>query len=373
MARFIAALIATLMLLGTPAAYAAQPAHPAHPGAPFAHRGDRDHADATYALRGTLSNYVAPSATANGSITVTVFAPQGEDQPLTGTVLTGTALTFAVTSATRIVLHGASAITNGDRGTVLVRAPKGSSVTTLEATPALAVIDQAQGGADLGDHGGRKGHADATYVLRGTLSNYIAPSATANGSITVTLLPPPLWDLSLTGTALTGTTLTVAITTQTRVVLHGASAIANGDRGTVLVRAPKGSSVTTLEATPALAVIDQADASGDRGGHEQHVDKSYVIRGTLSNYIAPSATANGSITVTLAPPRFWGVPLTGTAVTGTSLTFSIATTTRIVLHGAASIANGDPGLVKVRAPRNSSLSVIEATPASAVIDRAGSR
>ena len=57
MAKFIAALIATLTLFGAPAAYASQAAHPTHPTHPSKHQGDHEHSMTTYTLRGTVVSY----------------------------------------------------------------------------------------------------------------------------------------------------------------------------------------------------------------------------------------------------------------------------------------------------------------------------
>ncbi len=373
MAKFIAALIATLTLFGAPAAYASQaahPTHPTHPTHPDKNQGDRKHSDVTYRLRGTLSNYLAATSSTNGSITVTLTSSHVEGMSSTGTSLTGTTLIVAVAPTTHIVLHKASGIANGDRGVVLVRAPKGSSVSALTSTPALAVIDQAQRGEDLGDHRGKNHeHSMATYVFRGALSNYTAAGPNSIGTITVTLLPRRLWDMNLTGTTLTGTALTFFVAPTTHIVLHKGSTITNGDLGVVLVRAPKGSDTSTLETSPALAVIDQARSGashGDHGKDQEHSNVTYSVQGTVSTF-----TPGSSITVTLPPPRFWGTPLTGTAVTATTLTFTIGASTRIVSRNGSGISTGDQVLVKVRAPKGSSLATIESTPATAIIDQAG--
>ncbi len=370
MAKFIAALIATLTLFGAPAAYASQAAHPTHPTHPSKHQGDQQH-PYTYVLRGTVVSYGSAIGSTNDTISITLTSSHVE-----GTSSTATAdslLIFSVTSSTHIVVPKGSSLATGDPVLVKVRATKGLSITTLGngSYAAQAVIDQAQRGEDLGDHRGKNHeHAMATYVFRGALSNYFPASASGSGTITVTLLPRRLWDMNLTGTAVTGTTLIFAVAPTTHIVLHKGSTITNGDLGVVLVRAPKGSDTSTLETSPALAVIDQARSGashGDHGKDQEHSNVTYSVQGTVSTFTAGSS----SITVTLPPPRFWGTPLTGTAVTATTLTFTIDASTRIVSRNGSGISTGDQVLVKVRAPKGSSLATIESIPATAIIDQAG--
>jgi hypothetical protein len=372
MAKFIAALIATLTLFGAPAAYASQAAHPTHPTHPSKHQGDHEHSMTTYTLRGTVVSYGSASGSTEDSISITLTSSHVEGTSSTGTSLTDTSLAFLVTPSTRIVLHKASSLAPGDPVLVKVRATKGLPIATLGDGfyPAQAVIDQGKRGADLGDHRGKNHeHSMATYVFRGALSNYFPASASGSGTITVTLLPRRLWDMNLTGTAVTGTTLMFHVAPTTHIVLHKGSTITNGDLGVVLVRAPKGSDTNALGGRTAQAVIDQARSGashGDHGKDQEHSNVTYTVQGTVSGFKAGS-----SITVTLPPPRFWGTPLTGTAVTATTLTFTIDASTRIVSRNGSGISTGDQVLVKVRAPKGSSLATIESIPATAIIDQAG--
>ncbi|MDA8287501.1 MAG: hypothetical protein M0014_03420, partial [Actinomycetota bacterium] len=292
MAKFIAALIATLTLFGAPAAYASQAAHPTHPTHPSKHQGDQQH-PYTYVLRGTVVSYGSAIGSTNDTISITLTSSHVE-----GTSSTATAdslLNFSVTSSTHIVVPKGSSLATGDPVLVKVRATKGLSITTLGngSYAAQAVIDQAQRGEDLGDHRGKNHeHAMATYVFRGALSNYFPASASGSGTITVTLLPRRLWDMNLTGTAVTGTTLIFAVAPTTHIVLHKGSTITNGDLGVVLVRAPKGSDTSTLETSPALAVIDQARSGashGDHGKDQEHSNVTYSVQGTVSGFTAGSS------------------------------------------------------------------------------------
>jgi hypothetical protein len=141
------ALILVLAALAVPSvALAAKPAHPSHPSHPAPM--------VTYVLQGTLSNYTAYDSVtpANGSITILVkHATKGGKWTK---ALKGQTLTFPVDANTKIRLgDNVTAIANGDRGTVRIRAAKkiapAALVATLEASPAKAIVDQ---GAPKGKH-----------------------------------------------------------------------------------------------------------------------------------------------------------------------------------------------------------------------------
>jgi hypothetical protein len=125
------ALFAALAALALPAAaLATKPPHPAKttttttPAVPTV----------SYVLHGTLSSYVAATASANGSVKIHVTAGnhQGALQ------LKGHDVTLALSSTTKIVLHAGKPIADGDRGTIKVRGPKNLAPTAV----AQQVIDQ---------------------------------------------------------------------------------------------------------------------------------------------------------------------------------------------------------------------------------------
>jgi hypothetical protein len=96
-----------------------------------------------YILAGTLSNYTAYDAgtSTNGSITIHVRHANYH-----GRALRNMDLTFAVDANTRVVLSdGVTAITNGDRGAVRLRAalriPRADLATTLQQSPARRIKD----------------------------------------------------------------------------------------------------------------------------------------------------------------------------------------------------------------------------------------
>ena len=119
------------------AALAAKPQHPT--------KGSKAAPKVTYVLKGTLSNYMAASATTSGSITIDVTHSNYH-----GRLLKGMSLTFATSAKTATTLNGNSTIANGAKGIVKFRSLKNMSNGALSAaltssTPMTAthVIDQA--------------------------------------------------------------------------------------------------------------------------------------------------------------------------------------------------------------------------------------
>jgi hypothetical protein len=126
----------------------------------------------------------------------------------------------------------------------------------------LAVVALAVPSVALADKGGGHGHQgksapNVLYILRGTLSGYAAASSGTDGSITIDVKAS-----NRHGRALRGQTLQLPLSDHTRIVMrHGTTAIADGDRGIVKVRAPKRVAAAdlpaTLQAAMARQVIDQ--------------------------------------------------------------------------------------------------------------------
>ena len=131
------ALILVLAALVIPsAALAAKPAHGPKPP-------KRPHM-VTYVLRGTLSAYTAYDSVtpANGSITIAIKHANRR-----GHALKGQSLTFAVDANTKLHFrHGVTAITDGDRGGIRLRAPRkiaaADLVATLQLSPARHINDR---------------------------------------------------------------------------------------------------------------------------------------------------------------------------------------------------------------------------------------
>ena len=136
------ALLLVLAALMVPSvAFAAKPSTPPpHPG-PKAPK-------VTYRFSGTLSDYTAYDSVtpANGMISILVnHANKGlNHRPVPG--LKGKTLTFPVDANTKIHLaDGVTAIANGDRGGITIRAAKNiaaaSLIATLQASPARQIHD----------------------------------------------------------------------------------------------------------------------------------------------------------------------------------------------------------------------------------------
>lgn len=96
----------------------------------------------------------------------------------------------------------------------------------------------------------------------------------------------------------------------------------------------------------------------------------YVLKGTLSNYMAYDATtpANGSITIVVKSARPHAK-----ALKGQTLTFAVDAMTKIRLHKHMAIANGDKGIIKVRAAKKIApadlATTLQASSAKQIIDQ----
>ena len=131
------ALILVIAALAIPSvALAAKPTHPSHPTPMTA-----------YVIQGTLSGYTAYDSTtpANGSISILVkHVTKGGKATK---ALKGQTLTFPVDANTNVKLaDNVTAITNGDKGLVKIRAakhiPAASLAATLQQSPAKQIVDQ---------------------------------------------------------------------------------------------------------------------------------------------------------------------------------------------------------------------------------------
>ena len=101
------------------------------------------------------------------------------------------------------------------------------------------------------------------YILHGKLSAYHAYDAgtSTNGSITIEVKRA-----NYHGRALHNQTLTFAVTARTRISLaDGVTAIADGDRGIVKIRAalriPRADLAATLQLSPARQIVDKGAPS----------------------------------------------------------------------------------------------------------------
>jgi hypothetical protein len=132
------------------------------------------------------------------------------------------------------------------------------------AVPSLAVAAKPPSpGNSQGVHG--RSAPTVMYVLKGTLTALTAASGGTNGSVTITVAHTNHHAKSLVTNP--ATSVTIAVSTATKVVMHDAAAFKSGDRGMVKVRLPKNTPATDLvatlqnPATVARQVIDQGPAS----------------------------------------------------------------------------------------------------------------
>ena len=93
----------------------------------------------------------------------------------------------------------------------------------------------------------------------------------------------------------------------------------------------------------------------------------WVLRGTLSKYTAASGSTAGSISITVKSSS-----LDSAKLKGMTLTFATNAKTTVVLHNDKPIADGDRGIVKVRAAKSSEATALQTHTAFAVIDQGAS-
>lgn len=87
-----------------------------------------------------------------------------------------------------------------------------------------------------------------------------------------------------------------------------------------------------------------AKANPTRGKSNPKV--MYVVKGTLSSYLAATSTTDGSISITVNHSNYHG-----RALRGQTLTFATSMSTRVTYkHGATSITDGARGVLKFKAP-----------------------
>ena len=97
-------------------------------------------------------------------------------------------------------------------------------------------------------------------------------------------------------------------------------------------------------AIPTLALAATANASSQSTATPK---VTYVLKGTLWNYTAATATADGSITIHVTHSNYHAK-----ALVGKDLTFAITAKTNVTLNGNTTISNNSLGVVKFRALKN---------------------
>ncbi len=124
--------------------------------------------------------------------------------------------------------------------------------------------------------------------------------------------------------------------------------------------------VLALVAVPSAALAAAPPERGAKGetqsraAHQRPV--MFVLRGKLSSFTPAQGTTNGSITIEVKASNHQR-----RALRGMSLTFAVTEKTKVVLAG--SLADGDRGIVKVRAPRRANAEALQALPARQVVDQ----
>lgn len=73
----------------------------------------------------------------------------------------------------------------------------------------------------------------------------------------------------------------------------------------------------------------------------------FVLHGTLSKYTAVNGQTNGAISIAVTSSN-----IARTTLKGANLTFVLGPKTKVVLHEGKAIADGDRGIVKVRAAKS---------------------
>ncbi|MHB1987898.1 MAG: hypothetical protein ACYCSF_07920 [Acidimicrobiales bacterium] len=195
------------------------------------------------------------------------------------------------------------------------------------------------------------------YVLRGTLSSYTAATSTSNGSVSIAVS-----HANLDNKTLSGQTMTFSLSPKTKIVLHDGKAVADGNNGIVNVRAPRNADATTIQSETPFAVIDQGASHAKSGQAPKAV--MYVLSGTLSSYTAATSTSNGSVTIAVSHAN-----LENKTLKGQTMTFSLSPKTKIVLHDGKAVADGDNGIVKVRAPKNADTTTLQSETPFQLIDQ----
>jgi hypothetical protein len=132
------------------------------------------------------------------------------------------------------------------------------------AVPSLALAAKPPSPGDSqGPHG--KSAPKVMYVLKGTLTAYSPASGGTNGSVTIEVAHANHHAKTLVTNP--ATSVKIAVSSTTKVVVRGGGTLQVLDKGIVKVRLPKGTSGADLlsalanPATVAVQVIDQGPAS----------------------------------------------------------------------------------------------------------------
>lgn len=211
------------------------------------------HADVTYSFLGSLS-----ATPANGAVALTVEGGNRRalramlGQPVTQTFAFGDSTEFLVWSKGIPTVVGAAGLSAGDVVWLHVRAPRGASLSQLE---------QAQAGL-VGDHGANSSRPDRPlYLFRGRIasvgSSGVTVHVTGGDRRALRLL---VGNRSEQTFAVGDETIFLLWQGKVPTVID-ASKLVVGDRVTIRVRAPRGSTLARVESTAAVHVGDREPAA----------------------------------------------------------------------------------------------------------------
>jgi len=102
-------------------------------------------------------------------------------------------------------------------------------------------------------------------------------------------------------------------------------------------------------------------ASSNANSHASAAKVLFVLRGTLTAYTAANGTTNGSISITVRGSNHESSTLKSAG----TLTFPVSSSTKVV----GTPTSGHAGIVKIRAPKNSSAATLATLTAFQVIDQ----
>jgi hypothetical protein len=102
--------------------------------------------------------------------------------------------------------------------------------------------------------------------------------------------------------------------------------------------------VVALAIPTSVAFAKAPQSSGTHGKSNPRV--MYVVKGTLSSYLAATSSTDGSISITVNHSNYHG-----RALKGQTLTFATSMSTRVTMkNGATAITDGARGVLKFKAP-----------------------
>jgi hypothetical protein len=121
---------------------------------------------------------------------------------------------------------------------------------------------------------------------------------------------------------------------------------------------------------PSLALAAKPPTPGSQPSHGKAAPQvMYVLKGTLTAYTAANGATSGSVSLLVKSANHHGATLKGQ-----TLTFPVASTTKIVTGTATAVTVNNNGLVQIRGPKTVTpaatlAAVLQALTARQVIDQ----